>query len=226
MPIIVSEKGIKSKIKLGERVAVIENIKYPYFESEKHKKLCKKMNDFYLWAAEKYSYYVRNKLPKKIRLSARKRNLPLTLSMCYTVAHCDEKIISVVLDLSLSDGKNIKKRRFSQLWSVKSADILPLSEFMKRGREVREKIYDFVLGCARKNGDNNAFGYYDDYIKRLEKNFNPKNCFVTPKGLCFFIDAGILSPPKYSSCNFVMGFDLLEDVVNADFLPKSSEKTV
>ena len=44
MPVTVSEKKIKSKIKQGDRVAVIENIKYPFFEDTENEKLCKKMN--------------------------------------------------------------------------------------------------------------------------------------------------------------------------------------
>ena len=45
MPVTVSEKKIKSKIKSGDRVAVIENIKYPFFEGDGNEKLCKKMNN-------------------------------------------------------------------------------------------------------------------------------------------------------------------------------------
>ena len=130
MSIIVSEKKLKSKSKQGDRIIVTENIKYPHFESEKHRKLCEKMNRFYSSVAEKYSYFARKKLPSKIKLSKFRYNLPTAVSMNYTIALCNDEIVSVVLDLAFSEGKNVKCRRFSQMWSLERQDILPLSEFL------------------------------------------------------------------------------------------------
>ena len=47
MSVTVTEKSIKNKVKIGEKIAVVENIKYPYFESERYTILCKRMNEFY-----------------------------------------------------------------------------------------------------------------------------------------------------------------------------------
>ena len=224
MPITISEKKIKSKIKLGETVAVVENIKYPHFENEEHKKLCSRMNSFYLSVAEKYSYFAHNKLVKKISLHKSRYKLPLTLSMNYTAAFCGESIVSVVLDLTFTEGKNIKTRRFSQMWSVEKKDMLSASEILRTDRKSIRKIHSIVFSIADKNAENSAFGYFEDYSKKLSKNFDVNCCFAVPNGLCFFVNAGILSPIKYGANSFVLPFDVISDVAKGEFLPKNGQK--
>lgn len=227
MPINVTEKKIKSKIKLHDRVAVIENIRYPYFDCTddgKYKKLCDRMNDFYSSVAETYSVHARNKLPKKIKLNRRKCNLPMTLAMDYTIALCDEKIISVVLDLTYTEGKNVKKRRFSQMWSTRNASMLPVKEIIRTDKSARKTVYSAVSDMAKKNDETGAFGYFGDYLLSLAKSFDIRNCFAVPKGMCFYINAGILSPVKYGAASFVLSSGKLRNILKGDFLPKEDEK--
>ena len=224
MSMNVSEKKLKSKVKIGEQVAVVENIKYPFFESEKHAKLCEKMNAFYSSIAEKYSFHARNKLPRKIKLNRLSCKLPMTVSMNYKIALCDEKIVSVVLDLAFSEGKNFRTRRFSQVWSVEKKDILRIDEMLKTDRQSRKKVYSQIFSIAKDNGENPAFGYFDDYEKKLSRSLEIENCFAVPKGLCFFVNAGILSPTKYGANSFVLPISTLREVIKGDFLSKNDEK--
>lgn len=224
MPVAVIEKKIKSKIKSGDRVAVVENIKYPFFEDNGNEKLCKRMNDFYSAVAEKFSYHARIRLPKRIKSRRITCRLPMTLTMNYTVALCNENVISVVIDLAFTEGRNLKTRRFSQVWGVKKQDILSYSEILKQGRKERKKIYSYVVSIAKKNGENPAFGYFGDYLMKLTKHFDLRNLFIVPKGICFFVNAGILSPAKYGANNFVLGFDSLEGLIYEEFLPEGVEK--
>ena len=220
----ISEKKIKSKVKVGERVAVVENIKYPYFESENHKKLCSKMNEFYSYIAEKYSFHARSKLPKKIKLSRLTCKLPMTVSMNYTIALCSEKAVSVVLDLAFAEGKTFRTRRFSQVWGIEKKDILRTGEIINTDRKSIKKIYSQICAVAKDNSENPAFGYFDDYAKRLAKSFESENCFLVPNGLCFFINAGVLSPIKYGANSFVLPFSKLDGIIKDDFFAKNAEK--
>lgn len=220
MPVSVSEKKIKSKIKSGEKTVVIENIRYPYFEDEKNKKLCRIMNDFYSSVAERYSYHARIKLPARIKSKRITCRRPVTLAMNYTLSFCDESIISIVLDLSFTRGQNVKMRRFSQIWSVEKQDMLVPGELIKTDRASKKRILSQILSIAKENGKNDAFGYYGDYLSRLSKHFDIRNVFVVPKGLCFFVNAGILSPVKYGANNFVLQTDGIEGLIEDSFLPK------
>lgn len=224
MPITVTEKRIKNKIVTGETVAVVLDIKYPFFESERHGVLCKKMNKFYFDVAEKFSHNTSSRLLRKIKLKGNSQRLPVSLSMRYTVALCNEKIVSVVIDLALSDGTVTKTRRFSQMWSTQKKDIVFLRELLRTDRGSRKKIFSYVSSVARDNGKNPAFGYYDGFAKKLIKSFDISNCFAAPNGLCFFINAGILSPEKYGASSFVLPFDELSDVLKGDFLPINDKK--
>lgn len=224
MPVSVSEKSIKSKIKAGDSTAVIENIKYPYFDSQNNKKLCQRMNEFYTSVAEKYSFYAKNKLPKRINLKRLSCSLPMTVSMSYTVSVCNGKIISVILDLMFTEGKNVKMRRFSQMWSIAGKNILPLNQILRTDIKSKKKIYSLVVEAAEKNGENPAFGYFEDYLTRLSRNFDVRNCYAVPKGMCFFVNAGILSPKKYGVNSFVIPFHALEQEIIGNFLPDEDEK--
>lgn len=222
--VTITEKVIKSKIKSGDKTIVVENIKYPYFESETHQKLCKKMNEFYSSVAEKYSNHVKNKLAGKIKRITSHAKLPAIVRMNYTAVLCCEKIISVVLDLSFLQGEKIKERRFSQMWSIKRGDVLPLSEILETNNKSRKTILSYMQKKAEENGRNSAFGYFSDYSSRLTKNFSISNGFVAPNGVCFFINAGVLSPVKYGACNFVIPFDEIKSIAKGDFLSKCAEK--
>ena len=225
MSITITEKQIKSKIKLKDRTAVVENIKYPYFESITRKKLCDKMNSFYFSIAQKYSGYAHKKLVAKIEKKSASAKLPFVLNMNYFISVCDENVVSIVLDLSFSSGKEMRMRRFSQMWSVKKSDIAVPREIIKNDRKSRKTVFSNVLTAARENSENPSFGYYGDYLSRLVKNFDVSCFFIVPHGICFFVNAGILSPLKYGHTNFVVPFSRLSAVINEEFLPIKSENT-
>lgn len=223
MSVTVTEKSIKNKVKIGEKIAVVENIKYPYFESEKYKILCKRMNEFYGSVAKKYSGYAEGKLLRRITRKQSDNTPTVAVGMKYTIALCNEKIISVVLDLTFSEGKDFRTRRFTQMWSCKQQDILRLSEVIKTDRTSRKKIFSLVVSAAKRNNRNPAFGYFEDYLVRLSKKFDVSNCFAVPKGMCFFVNAGILSPANHGADSFMLTAQELKDVLMCDFLPKEDE---
>ena len=221
----ISGKNIKSKIKLGERVAVVENIKYPYFESDTDKKLIEKMNSFYSSVAEKYSRFSHVKLIRKIKHKTDRIKLPVTLSMNYMTALCDENIVSIVLDLTFCEGKNVKTRRFSQRWSFEKKDIISISEILSSDRKSLKTIYSRILSIAEKNAENSACGDFDDYKRKLERNLRFDCCFAVPNGLCFFVNAGVISPLKYGVNSFVVPYEELSEVIKWDFSEKSEQNT-
>jgi len=228
MPILnVSEKKIDSKISVGERTAVVENIKYPHFdvESEKYKKLCDKMNSFYAKIAEKYSSYARIGLVKKIRKNMRLCKLPMCLSMKYAVSECGEKIVSVVLDLSFSEGKRIKMRRFSQMWHLDKLDIILLRDVLKLDIKNKKMLWEKVVEKAFTEINKGNKEYFDDAEQRVRKHFCFNNSFITPKGVAFFFDSGTLRPEKYGACCFVVPFRTVRDIINPVYfdLPQDSD---
>ena len=223
MSVSISEKKIKSKVKSGDRVVVVENIRYPSFESEKYKKLCEKMNEFYSSVAEKYSIYARNRLSKRMKKIKTASNGQCHVGMNYTVALCDNGIVSVVLDLTSRCGKTLKMRRFSQMWSTEKGDILPLCKVLKTDGKSKKKIYSLVEAAIKENARNPMFGYFDNYLAAFSKSFDIRNCFAVPKGFCFFVNAGILAPLKYGACNFVIDRDKLNGVLCGEPEKKNDE---
>lgn len=217
---------IKEKIKIDDAKEALINIKYPSFEAEngENSKICDKMNAFYRDIAKKYLFGAKKHIPGCFARTRYKDAVKASALMTYTVSLCDEKIICVVVDLSFCFGKSIKTRRFSQNWSVESGRIIETKNILKNNLDGRKKIYSLVLSVARKNKEEKSFGYFDDYEKRLKKAFDTESFFVSPRGICFFVNAGIISPVKHGASCFVLPYESIKDIISREFLPKECEK--
>lgn len=226
MPFTVSEGKIRSKIKIGDRVAVMENIKYPVFESGDGtgEKGIEKINKFYLDVANKYSAHARIRLPRKIKASPKKHVLPLSVGMNCIVSFSGGNVACIVLDLSLGEGTKLRTRRFTQTWLVNSGQLLPACEIIKTDIKTRKKILSAVVKLAKENFENPAFGYYGNYLKRLVRSFHINNCHPVPGGIAFFVDGGVLRPEKYGPSSFVLPFSAFSDIINPDFAPNLAPK--
>ncbi|MBP3580794.1 MAG: hypothetical protein J6K12_06065, partial [Clostridia bacterium] len=143
----VTEKKINSKINSHDKTVIIENIKYPHFEAKEQadKELCEKLNDFYGKIAEKYSTYARVKLIKNIHRNTRLCKTPMCLGMNYTVSECGKDIISVVLDLSFSEAKSLKMKRFSQMWHKEKGEMISVGQIMDLSIKNKKILWETVL---------------------------------------------------------------------------------
>ena len=222
MSISVTDKRIKERIKNGEKTTIIINIKYPNFESDTHKSLCDKMNDFYFCVAEKYFIHAKNKLPPRLKNT----ETPAEISMNYTVSFKDNNMVCLVTDIMYSHGDRTKSRRFSQLWSIEKSDIISWNEVLKSDRNSRKMLLNLIKEKARENAENPSFKYFAGYERRLSSNFDLHNCFFVPKGICFFVNAGIMAPVKLGACNFVLPFSRISEVVLTGYLPESGGKAL
>lgn len=218
---------IKEKLNVGKSAEVLINIKYPSFkaEGEDKSRLCDKMNSFYEDIAKKYFRNAKERIPNRLAKISANESVNASALMKYTVSVCDEKIICVVVDFYFYFGEKLKTRRFSQTWNTESGCILPTGKIFKTNKDGRKKIYSFVLTLAHKNHSDSSFGYYDDYEKRLRKAFDTESFFISPRGICFFVNAGIISPAKHGACCFVLPYESVKDIISKDFLPKENEKT-
>ena len=222
----ISQKRIKSKVEKDGRVLVVENIKYPVFEDDKNKVLCGRMNKFYRAVAEKYSGYGNKILPRKLIKAKLKLKTPFYIAMNFACSVNENGIISVVLDLTYSEGKNVKMRRFSQMWSVEKQDVLTQREFLTQSMLASKTAKSRVVELAKENAENPAFGYFGDYLLRLNKAFSISNCFALPTGVAFFVQAGTLCKENYGASTFVVPYSRLYGVVNGKFLQNNSENSV
>ena len=216
----VTEKKITSKTAIGEKTVVIENIKYPFFESEdkKSKELCNKMNAFYEAVAKKYSAYARNAVVKKIRKSLNTCKIPVCMGMKYQVSFCSKKVISVVLDLSFSEGKKVKMKRFSQMWNCENKCIISVGNLLDLSMKNKKNLLEKVVEKAVKESENVKKEYFNDTSAKVRKNFCFNNSFAAPLGMVFFFDAGILRAEKYGACCFVVPYNEIKDMLKEQFL--------
>ncbi len=170
------------------------------------------MNAFYEKIASKYSNYGDRILSKKVKRMAKKCRLPLCLGMKCTVSIAGESIVSVVLDLSCSEGKNIRMRRFTQMWSLRGAQAITIGELLELSAKNKKCILDLVLEQAKKQSLKANKGFYPDVEGRVRKHFCFNNCFASPSAMVFFFDAGTLRQSKYGACCFAVPYEKLEGI--------------
>lgn len=216
----VTEKKITSKTAIGEKTVVVENIRYPFFESDdkKSKDLCNKMNAFYEAVAKKYSAYARNAVIKKIKKCLNTCEIPVCMGMKYQVCFFSQSVISVVLDLSFSEGKRVKMRRFSQMWNCKNRSIISVGNLLDLSMKNKKNLLEKVLEKALKESENIKKEYFNDLSAKVRKNFCFNNSFAAPMGMVFFFDAGILREEKYGACCFVVPYNEIKDMLKEQLL--------
>ncbi len=221
----VTEKKITSKINSHDKTVIIENIKYPHFDAKEQadKELCEKLNNFYGKIAEKYSTYARVKLVKKIHRNTRLCKTPMCLGMNYTVSECGKDIISVVLDLSFSEAKSLKMKRFSQMWHKEKREMISVGQIMDLSIKNKKILWETVLNQAINQSQKKKNEYYPDVALRIKKNFCFNNCFMTPAGVTFFFDAGVLRPEKYGASCFVLPYETIKDILKSDVVEEKTE---
>ena len=113
---------LKDTICKDQKTILIENIRYPKFEcetsSKKARNLCAKMNKFYNALAKQYSQYVHTNLTKKAIKKADRLTKPYGAVMNYCISFDDGENISVVVDVSVFDGKDFSSGRACHNWCV------------------------------------------------------------------------------------------------------------
>ncbi len=221
MTIKVTEEKINEKIKSGEKIIGTKVIKYPHFECEGGKsgeKLCRRMNSFYKDIAQRFSVFCDKKLPQRLRSDSKVR-----LSMKYMISSSNEKVICVVTDLVFYDGRGAQKKRFSQIWDIKRGDMLPIGEVLKTDLISRRRILFLVLSAADKNEKSGRFGYFNGATSRLRRFFSSCNCFLVHDGVCFFVDAGKISPSGYGAECFLISKNDLAGLLKSDFFDTDVE---
>ena len=222
----ITEKYISSKIDIKGKSAVTESIKYPSFESteEKFSSLCTKLSRFYSVIAAKYSSYARHGLVKKISRNPQLFSTPVNLSMNYTVTNISEKVLSVVIDLCFSRDGKIRMRRFSQVWDTDTAKLLRAGSLFKLTMENKKTISDYIKKEAEtyleKHND-----CFDNALSKVQKHFCFNNCFITPNGISFYFDAGLLRAEKYGPVCFIVPFSGLSGILCPPLASQITENT-
>lgn len=205
----VTSGVINDSVTKDTKKIVIKNIRYPIFEStDAHfEKLCARMNNFYKQSANKFSLYASKNLAKRAVKSKGGQTKPFGAVMNFSISFCDKDFVCIVTDVSGFDGYETYSSRFSHIWSRERLSPMPSSYFVHRDKKARSFIKQEIVAQIRKNMQDSSFGYYGDADKLFLKYFDFENFYFVPKGLAFFIDAGIMCDTKFGPCVFVLPFE-------------------
>lgn len=208
---------LKDTISNDKKTILIENIRYPNFECEttnkKAKNLCSKMNKFYNTLAKQYSQYVHTNLTKKALKKADKLTKPYGAVMNYCISFDDGENISVIIDISVFDGKDFSSGRACHNWCLSRCALMPSGYYIDKHKKSRSHVKNLALQILENNMQSPSFGYFSDCKKQFLKHFDINNFYFVPGGIAFFIDAGLLSDLKNGPSVFVIPFEKADGVL-------------
>ena len=187
-----NEKIRKSVTEEGRTLLKI-HIEYPFCEEES--RFAASFNTFYGGLAERFCRYCE----KTAVPSAKERtDRPDGEIFRSVVSYNTENAVSVLSDVTHFRGdKNENERvRFSAVWSPCDGSFLQYSHFLpalgiKNRRELQKKVGDALWKMLDTDPD--AFGLFEEGVKKYAYAQRPQNYFLVPAGVAFWYDIGTVS---------------------------------
>lgn len=203
-------EALKEMIKDGERELLFINISYPVFENEKQSEKEKRLNEFYQKGAGEFEKFCKTKLSAKLKTECRGKCAAV---MQTQVPFIDGKSASVITDVYFFDGKSRKERRFADNWllSEKYPRVLKANAAFPVSRRAKKLYTDEI--CSKIMTAEGGFSYFSDAVLSAKKHFDENRFYLTPKGVAFYYEKGLLCPEKEGSPAFVIPYKAIEKLI-------------
>ena len=195
------------------------NLKYPVFSSvsdgkgERDDPFVRRVNRFYGETADRYLASAKRFVGKAAALYRTNGGVRTALTLDGKIAYADADYVSIFTDISVFNGKTVRIRRFSQLWSTKKKAILPASYVFNGGGRTKRYLKELLLALADKNARRKDFAYFDNYPSIIKSKFDLSSFYFVPNGVAFFYDNGVLSASMPDVCVFVLPFEKIDGVL-------------
>jgi len=192
MALIKIDNGfIKDEISAEGRDILAVNLKYPVFSGE-NKAVEEKLNVFYCDAARKYFSFCKNRYAQKLVAIMKKDGKVAKHGavMNWYVSFLNEKLLSMLVDVSFFDGKEKKSERLVHNWDLRDATPLRAKDCFAKSHEAR-KLYTDEICTKILNRDGN-FPYFSDAQKTAISKFDFEKFYFTPKGIAFYYSKNLL----------------------------------
>ena len=192
MALIQIDNGfIKEDISAQGRDILAVNLKYPVFVGE-NKSVENKLNVFYLDVARKYFLFCKNRYAQKLAAIIKKDGdvAKHGAVMNWYVSFLNEKLLSMLVDVSFFDGKEKKSERLVHNWDLRDATPLRAKDCFARSREAKKLYTDEI--CTKILNREGKFSYYSNAQQPAVSKFDFDKFYFTPKGVAFYYDKNLL----------------------------------
>ncbi len=134
------------------------------------------------------------------------RGKPLQLSLDYQVRLATSALLSITLDLTRRDGRNMPAARFSSVWSRGCGMLLPLKAFFPTYSAYR-KLRSWIRSRALERLGSGYCLYDPHQADRADKLFSSENFYASEKGLVLFFPPLTLGGAAEGIPEFLLPWD-------------------
>lgn len=161
----VDEGRIKEDVLSPEGKLLLKiNLRYPDIKCRPRDAMAAYAKDFYLKLAVSFADYAKNELLKCAQsayLLSPESFLPFSALMKYSITHEDESFLSIVQDISVSDGRSVPAvDRKTQVWEREYGTKCRLSYFVSK-KETDEFIKENLKEEHKKRFERELFALRD-----------------------------------------------------------------
>lgn len=186
-----SKNEIHEKLCENEKELLSVKLSFPVFEGDDA--LCKKLNDFYSGSALRYFDFFKTKhyesLKKQIKDGTFTKKNGAVIN--WQISHLDEKILSVINDISFFDGSVVKSVRHVQNWDLGWCTPLCARKVFSTSPVARKKYLKEI--CEKINKNEGAFSFKQDAETLCQRYFDFEKFYFVPKGIAFYFDKNRIS---------------------------------
>ncbi len=122
----------------------------------------------------------------------------------YTLMREESGYASFLAAVSSYDGKDENVIYFSHTFDLSTGKEVELEDIVTDSREDLEYLWTASFG-AMIDADPEAF--YDNAAKKLERNLDEVDFYLTPDGIVFYLSPGIIAPEETGAVSFEIAYD-------------------
>lgn len=189
-----SKSQIHEKICENDTELISVKLNFPVFEGDDT--ICKKLNGFYSVSAQKYFDFFKTKhyesLKKQIKDGTFTKKNGAAIN--WQISYLDEKILSVINDISFFDGTLLKSVRHVQNWDLTRCTPLCAKKVFSTNTWAKKRYIKEIR--YKINQNEGAFSFYTNAEQLCEKYFDFENFFFVPNGIAFYFDKNRISNGK------------------------------
>lgn len=159
------ERQIKEEIRDGDKTVLKINLRYPELQCAKNDPMIRFAKPFYEKLSKGFSEYAKTELFKKAKTTVKEGGLPFSALMKFEKSYENEKYLSILIEISVSDGISPPKiERKAQTWNRKNGLLCKATDF------ANEKTVAELKREYKGRFDKNLFLLRDDGIEFIIEN--------------------------------------------------------
>lgn len=199
--IIVNEKVIQEDMYYKGQVILTYTVKYPYFTSDTYYLALDKINSYY---RTKAYMYLKSDIMKLYQMAmiqyeySKANNFPLRQFEAVTifvVTYNKDCALSIYFDrYEYTGGAHGSTIRTSDTWNVACSCPVDMASLFPLVYNVNDYVTAIIINQISQEAQLGDFVYFEDYDTLVLENFNPKNFYLTDKGIIIYYQQYDIAP--------------------------------